>query len=64
MGDKPTPWKLDRPYDPDERAQALKRRFSRYRRRTGAIGNTRSARIWPVWLLIAAAAVVLVAIAH
>lgn len=54
MGNKPTPWKLDRPYDPDDRADALKRRFSRYRRSTGAVGTSRAARFWPVWLLIAA----------
>ena len=55
MSRKPTPWKLDRPYDPDARADALKRKFSRYRERNGAgrraSGGT--ARFLPVWLLIA-----------
>lgn len=55
MRDKPTPWKLDRPYDPDERAATLRKRFSRYRERNGIVAPTRMARFWPVWLLIAAA---------
>lgn len=63
MRDKPTPWKLDRPYDPDERAEALRRRFSRYRRHVGAVGGSASSRFWPVWLLIAAAVATVFAIA-
>lgn len=57
MSRKPTPWKLDRPYDPDARAEALKRKFSRYRERNGASPRGRgngAARFLPVWLLIAA----------
>ena len=63
MSNKPTPWKLDRPYDPDQRADALKRRFARYRRRTGAVGSGRPARFWPVWLLVAIAALAAVSLA-
>lgn len=55
MSRKPTPWKLDRPYDPDVRAEALKRKFSRYRERNGAgsRGGSGATRFLPVWLLIA-----------
>jgi hypothetical protein len=55
MPGKETPWKLDRPYDPDERAADLRRRFSRYRTRTGASGAPRRLRFLPLWLLIVAA---------
>jgi hypothetical protein len=57
MTRKPTPWKLDRPYDPDVRADTLKRKFARYRERNG-IGRRRAGGttgLLPVWLLIAAA---------
>ena len=56
MRGKETPWKLDRPYDPDERAADLRRRFSRYRTRTGAVGTPGRVRFLPLWLLIAVAA--------
>ncbi len=55
MRDRETPWKLDRPYDPDERAARLRRRFSLYRERNGIVSPSRAARFWPVWLLVAAA---------
>jgi hypothetical protein len=64
MRDKPTPWKLDRPYDPDERAATLRKRFSRYRARNGIVAPSRAAaRFWPVWLLVAAGIVALFAFA-
>ena len=63
MRDKPTPWKLDRPYDPDERAATLRKRFSRYRSRNGIVAPSRAARFWPVWLLVAAGIVALFAFA-
>lgn len=63
MTRKPTPWKLDRPYDPDKRAEALKRKFARFRESNGigrraAVGTMR---FWPVWLLIVVAAGYIVA---
>ena len=54
MQDKSTPWKLDRPYDPDERAATLRKRFSPYRARNGIVAPSRAAGFWPVWLLVAA----------
>ena len=64
MRDKPTPWKLDRPYDPDERAATLRKRFSRYRARNGIVAPSRAAAgFWPVWLLVAAGIVALFAFA-
>jgi len=65
MTRKETPWKLDRPYDPDARAQALKRKFARYRRRNGAGPKTGggTARFMPVWILIVAGIGVVLAIA-
>jgi hypothetical protein len=61
MTRKPTPWKLDRPYDPDKRADALKRRFSAYLDRNGVRRRSTNAPIWPVWLLVAAVASVVLA---
>ena len=66
MARKQTSWKLDRPYDPDERADALRSRFSRYlarngvRRRPSIVRkNGNGARMWPVWMLIAGFGIVL-----
>ncbi|GAB4362266.1 MAG: hypothetical protein Kow0026_25930 [Oricola sp.] len=65
MARKPTPWKLDRPYDPDARAEALKRKFARYRERNGAGTRSRGGTglFLPVWLLIALGIGVVLALA-
>ena len=51
MNRNQTPWKLDRPYDPDKRAEALRQRFARYRKQTGTDrGSAKGSRMF--WLLL------------
>lgn len=61
MRKKETLWKLDRPYDPDKRAKALRDQFARYRKGSGATSGGKRGKAIPVtWVLVACLAGLLI----